>query len=496
MQRNGDNIRSFMSVGIILIISLCIILFGCYRNVKKPAAPKMFFYIAIDNSASYSLSKDGTKIDPRVGNTEAFELAKDRFYNLLSSGIFMPDDEIIGISEFTDQPKEEIHNKLPGILIGSTGWNSISETIRTILDEIKTRPLSRNEPDYKTYYRNVLDKAFETFQSSGSKKEQWICILLTDIRGSEVEKFVEVKPENYPKCYVIKLEAELKKISGITTSEIIVTPNQKLFSISPSANAVHEYVYNARNYFVRNVPDIKRELNIINTILLIAIFLIFIYLMIWLWLFRPKGRSLFLRKIIGFPSIKVEYHINRKQIVVNGKNCNLPSDHKKYKLRGVDREITNCMATSLNEVYLSTNQPLPAGIDLEIEVPVFVKDPKTQGLKETYCRGSFRAEAPPLEPSYNIAIRKASEFSNVHTFILSESYVNLSEELRIKTIFEAKKDAYYVTIRTRGGKVLKEDGDELIGSIRYVLDDAISIPIMLTLPDEDYETIEINVLVS
>lgn len=542
-----------------LMLAFCLLAStGCqliYTEEQEPAdrAP-LYFYIAVDNSFSYGLPKQGRRVRPPQ---EVFEGAKNALYRqLIDQGVFQEGDYIVGISPFTDEPVGSIVNYLTSgpIEIRPENLQSLSTVLLDNLEKIKLRSVQARG-DYKTYYRNVLDQARSEFQKLKAIPDQQVGIILTDERGTEFEGAPELPPEKYPFYHVIKLEAK-----AVGNGALTLTPDERLKEVASQKDArIAEYVAAIRNQYKRLNPVSVNQLNWLS-VGLVALTL-FILALVWPKLAKSQGRDWRWRK--QAPSLAPTFNPSNGRIYLQPERLQLPSVRDRYWLdtggelknpnpqggwiepaetlqpghyeitvqpdkgRPVKGSFTvgksiksapsirpsydatkrllflnphNCTLPSDKDRYSLVDEEVDMEVDSIAGKIVFAR-PLRAGRHTIIVtlddgtpplKENFYADPPPKpKPQYSISIARYSDIGNPKTVELTGHEINLLDKEGMKASVWVKRDELFLYIRTTGN-VRKEDGAPIIGKLQMDLGTAMNDPIRLELED-DNEDIEITV---
>lgn len=519
---------------------------------RPPERAPLYYYIAVDNSISYGMTKAGKRI---LNTQEVFDRAKDALNRQLRErGMFLEGDHIVGMSPFTDEPTLTLENYLTGGPVEARLDNlpTISTVIEDALDKIHLRP-KPSRGDYKTTYRNVLDYADREFSKWGATPDQQVGIVLTDERGDEVGGTAELPLEEYSKFYVIKLAAQAGG-KGV----LMITTNKKLAQVANQENApVLTYVASIRDRY-KALHPVTDEKPVVTVVVYFLIFVIPIFG--YVVLVKSHDRTVLLRR--RSPQLRASYNPGVGKIILQAEQFKLPSERDKYWLdEGTELknpspetgsiepaesllpgsyEITvqpdsgppvktsftvspsSKAEPSLRATYKASSRmiflnahdcELPTGgqryeVDEGIGVEhvnpeageVILLRPLQAGSHKitVHLENAAKVEAafeagppPPPTPKYSVSVARYSDMGNTTTVELTEREINLLDSEKLRASVWVKRDEHYLNIRTVGN-VQKQDGTPILGNLQVALGSAVNNPIFLALED-DGDDIEITV---
>lgn len=534
----------------IALLAFCLLAStGCqvlYTQEEIPSArAPLYFYIAVDNSLSYGLPKGARRTR---STQEVFDAAKNALYRqLLDQGVFQEGDWLVGISPFTDEPIERIENYLTGgpMEIRADNLRSLSTVFLDHFEKIKLRPVSR-QGDYRTYYRNVLDKARRDFERLDALASQQVGIVLTDERGSEFGDAAELPPEKYQSYHVIKLEAKATGNGALAT-----TADERLAEFAPQKDApIATYVEVIRTRHKELHKDTVYRLSWLRLagLLLLLVALVFGWKAIAKSLNRDwRGRSLAPRLLASFnpadrrihlrperfqlPNVPSQYWLDKGGALKNPNpqtgwietsealapgiyNITVQPDkgspiHGSFTVSSTPKAPPSLKATynaNKNLLFLTARHfPLPrdknkyelsedAEIEkLEIESlgtgSITLVQPLRAGRhtltvhhQEGQTQTTFEANPPP-KPQYAVSLTKDSDLGNPKTAELTGREINLLDKENLQTAIWVRKDDIYLYLRVTGNVRNLENDAPLVGVLQYELASVVSQPIYLSLED-------------
>lgn len=544
----------------IALIAFSLMALTGYQSSPSPGqtssdrAP-LYFYVAVDNSVSYGLPKNGDRLGKAQDVFYAAKKALNR--EIRVQGVFQEGDRLVGISPFTDEQKQNLENYLGGpIVIHSSELQNVQMLVMEMLEKIQLRPFRRGA-DYKTYYRNILDYARDDFQKVGATPDQQVVILLTDERGDEFEGAAEVSLEDYSSFYIVKLTAK-----AVGNGALAITANKTLAGLTTQNDtSVLSYVVAMRNRYRSLRPPTEEKPGLSTTTVIVILVPVIVILGTgWVAGTRLLGRDLRGRR--KDPKLHASYNPGIGKILLQAEQFELPNEPDKYWLdKGGELkdlspeggwiepadslppgsyEITvqpesgppisgsfmvgesNKGEPSLRATYKASSRivflkpydcqlpeskhryELDEGFEIEgVNVAtgeVMLPRPLQAGrhIITVHLEDGLPVKAafdagppPPPTPKYSLSVARYSDIGNPRTVELTDREINLLDKEGLRASVWVKKDEHYLNIRT-AGNVQREDGTPIIGNLQLALGTVTNNPILLALED-DGDDIEITV---